>query len=311
MKILITGSTGMVGRNLIDAFSESQHELLTPSRHVLNLFDSVAIRKYLDKTQPDFIIHCAGKVGGIQANCEDPIGFYIENLDINRNIIFSAYQVGIPNFINLGSACMYPRDAQNPLKEAQLLSGKLEPTNEGYAIAKLSAQRLCHYISETNIHLKYKTLIPCNLYGLYDKFDLKRAHLIPAIIHKMAIAKKTNEKNITIWGNGKCRREFMYAGNLADFILKKIACFDRWPNTMNVGVGKDHTIFDYYNIAKLVLNFTGDFKYDLEKPVGMNQKLLDVTAQENLGWSPSTSLDQGIELTYQYFKNQEQHYLAN
>lgn len=301
MKILVTGSTGMVGRNLIDAFSESLYELLTPNRSTLNLFDLIHTQKYLDKTQPDLIIHCAGKVGGIQANCEDPLGFYVENLDINRNLIYSAYQVGIPNFLNLGSSCMYPRDAQNPLQETTLLTGKLEPTNEGYALAKLSAQRLCHYISETNPSLKYKTLIPCNLYGPYDKFDLKQAHLIPAIIHKIEIAKKTGEKNVVIWGDGKARREFMYAGDLAHFILNKITCFDAWSNTMNIGVGKDHSIFDYYNAAKSVLNFTGDFQYDLEKPIGMNQKLLDVTAQESLGWSPSTSLDQGIELTYQYF----------
>lgn len=301
MKILITGSTGMVGHNLVDAFVGSAHEILSPDRKTLNLFDENQVLHYLDKNKPDFIIHCAGRVGGIQANIEDPLGFYIENHDMGRNLILSAYKVGIPRLLNLGSSCMYPRNAPNPLKEEQILTGELEPTNEGYALAKIGIQRLCSYFVNKNPELKYKTLIPCNLYGRYDKFDPIKAHLIPAAIRKIHEAKVNHAKSVMIWGDGTARREFLYAGDAADFILKKIARFDEWPDLMNLSAVTDHSVTEYYEVAKEVIGYLGDFEYDLSKPVGMKQKSVDATLQKALGWAPPTSLLKGIEKTYDYF----------
>jgi len=301
MKILITGTTGMVGRNILDAFQSTPHEVLSPDRKALNLFDQQSVLKFLDKNKPDVIIHCAGKVGGIKANMDDLLGYYVENLDMGKNLVLSAYQVGIPRLINFGSSCMYPRVTPNPIKEAQLLTGEFEPTNEGYALAKISVQRLCQYISEKNQHLNYKTLIPCNLYGPYDKFDLMLAHMLPAAIHKIHMAKKNNEKSVTIWGDGKARREFLYSGDVADFITKKIACFDLWPAVMNLSAIVDHTITEYYQKTKEAIGYKGDFEFDLTKPVGMMKKLIDSSEQQRLGWTPPTSLEKGIEKTYEYF----------
>ncbi len=301
MKILITGSTGMVGRNIIDAFRVTSHDILSPNHQTVDLADSNATLRYLDKTKPDFIIHCAGKVGGIQANIDNPLTFLVDNLDIGKNVILSAYKVGIPNLLNLGSSCMYPRDAQNPLKENQILTGQLEPTNEGYALAKIVSQRLCSYITNENQAYKYKTIIPCNLYGRYDKFDLHCAHLIPAAIRKLHEAKKNKAHSVAIWGDGKARREFLYAGDLANFILQKLSYFSEWPDVMNIGAEIDHTILEYYKKAKSIIGYEGIFEYDLQKPVGMKQKLVDAAEQKRLGWSPKISLEYGIEITYQHY----------
>jgi GDP-L-fucose synthase len=301
MKILIPGSTGMVGRNIVEALVGSAHEILSPDRKSLNLFDENNVLSYLDTNKPDFIIHCAGKVGGIQANIEDPLGFYIENHDMGRNLILSAYKVGIPRLLNLGSSCMYRRNAPNPLKEEQVLTGELEPTNEGYALAKVGIQRLCSYIVKKNPTLQYKTLIPCNLYGRYDKFDPIKAHLIPSAIRKIHEAKINNEKSVVIWGDGTARREFLYAGDVADFIFKKLSCFDVWPELMNLSAVIDHTVTEYYEVAKDVIGYQGEFEFDVTKPVGMKQKLVDASLQRALGWVPPTSLHDGITKTYAYF----------
>lgn len=301
MKILVTGATGMLGKNMVDVLSTSKHDLLLPDRSTLNLFNENAVLSYLENTKPDFIIHCAGKVGGIQANINDPLGFFIENFDMGRNLVLSAYKTGVTHFLNMGSSCMYPRDGKNPLKESQLLTGELEPTNEGYALAKIGIQRLCSYLTKKIPALHYKTLIPCNLYGRYDKFDTDKAHLIPAAIHKIYHAKINGEKFVIIWGDGIARREFLYAGDVADFILKKIDCFETWPELMNLGAEIDHSVKEYYEIAKEVIEYSGVFEYDLSKPVGTKQKIVDTTHQRKLEWSPPTSLKKGIELTLKYY----------
>ena len=291
----------MVGRNILDALATSSHEVLSPSRFALNLFDEQAVLQFLSKAQPDFIIHCAGKIGGIQANINDPLGFFVENFDMGRNLILAAQKAGIPRLLNLGSSCMYPRNVNNPLRENQILTGELEPTNEGYALAKIGVQKLCHYTMQKYPNFKYKTLIPCNLYGCYDKFNLERAHLIPAAIQKIHEAKKNNHPTVTIWGDGKARREFMYTGDLADFIVKKMTFFDGWPNLMNLSAVNDHTVTEYYEKIKSVTGYEGDFVYDCQKPVGMRQKLMDSTLQQTLGWTPPTSLEEGLKKTYLFF----------
>ena len=220
MKILLTGGSGMVGRNICDyAQGFSQYELLAPTSKELNLLDKTAVDLYINSHKPDVIIHAAGIVGGIQANIENPVKFLHENTLMGQNIVLSAYQTGIKQLINLGSSCMYPRNAQNPLLEESILTGELEPTNEGYALAKIVTAKLCEYISRTNLDYQYKTLIPCNLYGKYDKFDPIKSHMIPAAIQKVHRAKTEQLTSVEIWGDGLARREFMYAEDLADAVF--------------------------------------------------------------------------------------------
>ena len=190
MKILLTGGSGMVGRNILEHEKIKSHDFIAPSSKELDLLDPESIKVFLNAQKPDLVIHAAGKVGGIQANIDNPIGFLVDNLKMGTDLIYSSFNIGIPNFINLASSCMYPKDALNPLNEGMILSGKLESTNEGYALAKTISTRLCEYISKEDPSKAYKTIIPCNLYGRFDKFNPKHSHLLPAIIKKIHNAKK-------------------------------------------------------------------------------------------------------------------------
>ena len=301
MKILITGASGMVGRNLVAA-NKSQHSLLTPTSRELNLKDYQNTEKYLQKNLPDFIIHCAGKVGGIQANIKEPVNFLIDNLDMGRNLFTAARKTGIPRAFNLGTSCMYPKNCTGSIAEEFLLTGELEPTNEGYALAKITTARLCEYISQANEDLSYKTLIPCNLYGRWDKFSPEHSHLIPAIIHKVYIAIKNGENEVTIWGDGTTRREFMYAEDFAEFIYFAIDNFDNIPKYLNVGLGNDFSINEYYRAVAGSMNFRGKFVHDLSKPTGMRRKLMNVDKLHALGWRHSYSLEEGIARTVQFYE---------
>lgn len=304
MKIFITGASGMVGRNIVEHPLMAKHLLLTPNSKELNLLDSSAVSHYVQTNQPDMIIHCAGKVGGIQANIAEPVDFLVQNIDIGRNVIMAAKSSGVKQLINMSSSCMYPRAAQNPLAEELILQGELEPTNEGYAIAKIMATRLCEYITREDATYHYKTVIPCNLYGRYDKFDPKHSHMLPAVIKKIHEAKVANKMEIDIWGDGTARREFMYAGDLADFIVYAIDNFEKMPQNINVGLGHDYTINEYYEAIAKVIGYKGKFVHDLSKPVGMKQKLIDDTKLKMFGWKYQTSLESGIEKTYAYYKNE-------
>ena len=219
MKVLLTGSTGMVGRNILEHAGVSKFEWLTPSSKELNLLNSSEVDNYISNKMPDLIIHTAGKVGGIQANMASPVSFLVENIDMGRNLIIGAKNNGVKRLLNLSSSCMYPRNATNPLNENIILTGELEPTNEGYALAKIFTTKLCEYINKEDNLFAYKTVIPCNLYGRFDKFDPKHSHMLPAVIKKLHEAKESKKKEIDIWGDGEARREFMYAGDLADFIV--------------------------------------------------------------------------------------------
>jgi GDP-L-fucose synthase len=245
-------------------------------------------------------------VGGIQANIANPVDFLVTNTDIGRNVILSAYKAGVPQLINLASSCMYPRNAPNPLSEELVLQGELEPTNEGYAIAKIFATRLCEYINiecqkKSTSSVRYKTLIPCNLFGRHDKFETEHSHLIPAIIHKIHQAKLTGKTEVDIWGDGTARREFMYAGDLAGAVLQALQDFGKMPDVINIGLGHDHSINEYYAAAAHVIGWDGNFVHDITKPVGMKQKLVDISQQRRWGWMPSTSLQSGIEKTYRFY----------
>jgi len=210
----------------------------------------------------------------------------------------------VKRFMNLSSSCMYPRNAQNPLSEDLILKGELEPTNEGYAIAKVAITRLCEYINREDESFLYKTVIPCNLYGKYDKFDPEHSHMIPAVIRKINDAKDKNLKSIDIWGDGLARREFMYTADFADFVYYAIDNFETMPQNINVGLGHDYTINEYYQKIADVVGYQGEFTHDLSRPTGMQQKLIDDTKLKEFGWQCQTTLEQGIKKTYDYFLNE-------
>ena len=301
-KILISGASGMVGKNLTDRL-HIDYEILRPSSSELNLLDLNIVTKYLEENKPDLIIHCAGKVGGIQANISEPTEFLYENTMMGFNLVKAAQNIGIKKFLNLGSSCMYPRNAKNPLKEELVLKGELEPTNEGYAIAKCAVARLCEYISRQYPEFAYKTIIPCNLYGKYDKFSEKNSHMIPAVIKKIDNAINNNLPEVEIWGDGLARREFMYSEDLAEFVFMAINNYEKLPVLINAGLGYDYTINEYYATIANVLGYSGKFTHDLTKPSGMMQKLVDVTKQTEFGFKPKFSLEEGVRRTYEYYKS--------
>lgn len=302
MKILLTGHSGMVGQNILEHPKAKNYTFLTPSSKVLNLEIKQDVDAYIETHQPDMVIHAAGLVGGIQANMANPVDFLVRNLDMGKHVILSAKKNNVKTLINLSSSCMYPRLAENPLKEDYILKGELEPTNEGYALAKIVATRLCEYIVKEDPSFKYKTIIPCNLYGRYDKFSPKHSHMIPAVIKKIHEAKQQELDSVDIWGDGKARREFMYAEDLADFVFYAIENLDVLPQNINVGLGKDWTINEYYQAVADVVGYKGTFKHDLSKPVGMKQKLIDDSQLIKLGWKAKTALETGIQKTYEYYK---------
>ncbi|MFL1801735.1 GDP-L-fucose synthase family protein [Plesiomonas shigelloides] len=300
MKLFITGGRGMVGRNIIALAQARGIDVYAPSRSELDLAEYRSIKTQLSDYQPDFVIHCAGLVGGIQANIAAPYDFCFQNLQIGMNVLQASFDAGIKNLINLGSSCMYPRFALNPLTESQILTGELEPTNEGYAIAKVSVAKLAQYLSVQH-QVNYKTYIPCNLYGYWDKFDVNKSHMIPAVIRKIDDAMKSGVKEVEIWGDGLVRREFMFAEDLADFILVSLEKFSDIPSLMNVGLGYDFSINEYYKTIANVMGYKGTFSHDLSKPAGMKQKLVNTELQTQLGWEPKTSLENGIKKTYQFY----------
>jgi GDP-L-fucose synthase len=299
--ILVTGGAGMVGRNFLEHPAIGDFDVLAPSSGELDLCDFGAVQSFLKANQPDMIIHAAGKVGGIQANMREPVVFLMDNLDMGRNIVWAAYKAGVKRLINLGSSCMYPRNHDEPLREEMVLKGELEPTNEGYALAKVVTARLCEYIMRMDDSIQYKTLIPCNLYGRHDKFDPAHSHLIPAIIHKVYQAKQSGQETVEIWGDGTARREFLYAGDLSDAMVRAVNNFGTVPNYMNVGLGHDYTINEYYQAAADVMGYTGGFAHDVSKPVGMARKLVSIERQQEWGWLARHTLREGLEKTYNYY----------
>ncbi len=300
MKLLITGSNGMVGRALSEKLATNKNiTLLLPKRQELDLLNFSQVDTYIKKNKPDFVIHCAALVGGIAANIKRPLEFLLENSEINFNVIKASFQNNIHYFLNMGSSCMYPKDREE-LREDDIMTGKLEPTNEGYALAKISASFLCDYVHK-QLGFEYKTIIPGNLYGPYDNFNLDSSHLIPAIIAKTHDAIQNQKKEIEIWGDGKARREFMYVMDLVAFIILAIEKITELPARTNVGIGCDYSINDYYETVAKIMGYSGDFTHNLEKPVGMMKKLLNIDSATRLGWSAKTSLESGIAQTVNYF----------
>lgn len=301
MKIFITGSNGMVGRNILENYEILKHDILKPASSELNLLNFNDVQAYLRKTKPDMIIHCAGIVGGIQANMNNMYKFFTGNALMGINLVKAANEQGVKKILNLSSSCTYPRNYKNPLKEEYILQSELEPTNEGYALAKLSILKMCEYISKESPDYQYKTFIPCNLYGRWDKFDDANAHMLPSVIKKIHNAVVHESPEIEIWGDGTARREFMYAADLASCIAKSIKNFEDTPHIMNVGPGVDYSINEYYETIGRILGYKGSFTHNTSMPVGMKQKLLDTCLQAKFGWEPKVTLEQGIKKTYMFF----------
>ena len=301
-RILLTGGSGLVGQNLLGSAGADEYEISAPSSKDVNLLDFNVTLDHMRQFKPDMIIHTAGLVGGIQANLENPFSFLVENLDLGRNVVMAAREAGIPRLMNLGSSCMYPRDIDTPLSEDMILTGELEPTNEGYALAKITVARMCRYLSAQDDRFDYKTLIPCNLFGPFDNFDPLRSHLVPAIIAKVHQAKIDDLPSVEIWGDGSARREFMFVGELVDFIWHAMGQFETLPDLINVGKGQDYSILEYYETVAKVLGWQGEFTFDLERPVGMMRKLISTDQLGKTGWQTTASLEDGIRETYRYFQ---------
>jgi GDP-L-fucose synthase len=305
-KIYLSGGNGMVGRNIINHIESKNYKILSPKSSDLNLLNYNETKNFITKNKPDIIIHTAGVVGGIEANINNPVKFLVQNTQMGLNILTASKEMKIKNFINLGSSCMYPHNSNNSLSEEQILSGKLESTNEGYALAKICTTKLCEYLNSEDNSLLYKTIIPCNLYGKYDNFDNNSSHMIPAVIKKIHEAKKNKLQFVDIWGDGHARREFMYASDLADFIYFAIKNFYKMPQNINVGIGEDHSINDYYKKIANIIGFKGKFINDLSKPIGMKKKLINNQKLIEFGWKHKTSLEDGIKRTYEYFLKVEE-----
>lgn len=302
----------MVGRNLMDDqyFDKLKRDglLLCPKRSELDLLDSESVAQYIAHHKPWLIIHAAGKVGGIQANIQDQLGFYLQNSIMGQNILVSSYKNHVPYVLNIASSCMYPKDCQEKLKEEMILSGYLEPTNEGYALAKIATLKLGQYINEkaqlsnSKTSTKVKTIIPCNLFGKYDNFNNNSSHLIAAIIAKINQAKMSNSKTVEIWGNGEARREFMPASDLAKILSILVQDIDSIPDILNVGTGIDYTINEYYQSIAEIYGWSGDFVHDLSRPVGMKRKLLNIDRLNSIT-NFKSDIDSGFKEAIQYFNS--------
>lgn len=292
----------MVGRNVREHAEAAKWEVIGPARAELDLKDLSAVRAFVQQEKPDVVVHTAGRVGGIHTNASDPINFLIDNVDLGRNVIMTAFEEGVPALVNLATSCMYPRNLPGPLRESDILTATLEPTNEGYAIAKIMAARLCAYIRAQYPDRQYKTLIPCNLYGRFDKFSPESSHLVPAIVDKVVRARNSGADTIEIWGDGTARREFLYAADLADAIWKAVNDMAAVPDIMNVAIGVDHSILEYYETVAAVAGWKGSFRFNLDRPVGVRSKLCDVTKQTAWGWAPRTGLEDGIRQTLAYYE---------
>ena len=296
LSILITGSGGMLGGSILDEAQHSGLSVLHPLRAELDLRDKAKIENYFDNHDIDTVIHCAARVGGISANIESPADFILENLLIDSNLLTIAREKKVKTLVYFGSSCMYPRDFPQPLREIDILGGPLEPTNEGYALAKISAARV---VTSTAIQdgLSWRVLIPSNLYGPRDNFNPSSSHLVASIINKAIEAKLNKLSEIEIWGDGNARREFTFVGDVAKFVIDNLDTISSWSLMMNIGVGVDYSVREYYEKVCENLNLSVRFTFDKSKPAGMRQKLMSSALAQKIGWNPSTQIDEGLQKT--------------
>ena len=300
-KIFVAGHGGMVGSALVRRLeAEGFNNLLKPDRSQLDLMDDSPVLKFFLEERPVIVILAAAKVGGIKANNDYPVEFLLDNLRIQNNVIRSAYQTGVRKLVFLGSSCIYPKFAPQPIPETALLSGPLEPTNEAYAIAKIAGIKLCQAYARQK-GKNFISVMPTNLYGPNDNFDLETSHVLAALVRKAHEAKTQNEKQLLVWGTGKPRREFLHVDDLASACLLLLEKYDS-PDIVNVGYGEDISIRELAELICEVLGFDGELAWDTSKPDGTPRKLLDVSKLRALGWKPAISLRDGIARTYQWFR---------
>lgn len=299
-KIYVAGHRGLVGSAIVRRLKNEGYEnLVVRTSKELDLRDKDQVDQFFESEKPEYIFLAAAKVGGIVANNEYPADFIRDNLLIQTNIIDAAYRNGVEKLLFLGSTCIYPKFAQQPLKEEYLLTGELEPTNEPYAIAKIAGIKMCESYNR-QYGTKYISVMPTNLYGPNDNFDLHTSHVLPALIRKFHEAKEANIPNVEVWGTGSPKREFLYSDDLADACVYLMNNYEG-NEIVNVGVGDDISIKELAQKVKEVVGYEGEIKFDTSKPDGTPRKLVDVTKLNSLGWKASTSLENGLEKAYQWF----------
>ncbi len=300
-KIFVAGHRGMVGSAIVRRLkAEGFSNLVTRDRSQLDLADESAVAKFFTEERPSIVIVAAAKVGGIKANNDFPVEFLLENLQIQNNVVRSAYEIGVRKLLFVGSACIYPKFAPQPIPETSLLDGPLEPTNEAYAIAKIAGIKLCQAYSR-EYGANFISAMPTNLYGPDDNFDLETSHVLPALVRKAHEAKVRKDQKLIVWGTGEPRREFLHVDDLASACVLILEKYDS-PEIINVGCGEDISIRELAELICDVVGFDGELAWDTTKPDGTPRRLLDVTKLRALGWKPAIALRDGIARTYEWFR---------
>jgi GDP-L-fucose synthase len=301
-KILILGSTGLVGSNLLKKYKEKYPEanIFSPKRFELDLCNWRKTAEYIFSLRPDVVFLCAARVGGIKANNDYKADFITENLKIQTNVIEACHLSGIKKLVFLGSSCIYPKECPQPIKEEYLLSGPLEPTNDSYAIAKIAGIKMCQSYNQ-QYGSDFISVMPSNLYGPGDNFDLNTSHVLPALIRKFHEAKISNSPSVEIWGTGSPKREFLHVEDLAEALIFLSENYSG-PEIINVGTGEDLSILELSKIVKSVTGYQGEIVFNTSYPDGTMRKVMDVSRILNMGWTPKISLEDGIKTTYEFYK---------
>jgi GDP-L-fucose synthase len=299
-KIYIAGHNGLVGSAIKRNLEKQGFEnLIYKTREELDLMDEQAVQDFFEKEKPEYVFLAAAKVGGIVANRDYPADFIYQNLKIQNNIIYQAYKKKVKKVLFLGSSCIYPRECPQPIKEEYLLTGELEKTNEAYAIAKIAGIKMCQSFNRQH-GTKFISVMPTNLYGPNDNFDLKTSHVLPALIRKFHEAKIENKKEVEMWGTGKAKREFLHVDDLAEACVFLMDNYED-DEIINIGTGEDLSIADLADTIKRVVGYQGKTVYDTSKPDGTPRKLLDVSKIHNLGWKHKIDLETGIKETCKWY----------
>lgn len=305
-RILVTGASGMLGRNMTEVLRAAGYQnLLTPTSSELDLRDAHAVQNYFMEQKPEYVFHLAARVGGIKANMMYQADFLRDNMLLNAAVTDAAHKSGVTKFIAIGSSCMYPRLCPQPMNEDMLLTGPFEPTNEGYAIAKIASAKLCQYY-HTQYGMNAFSVIAPNMYGKYEKFDLEHSHVLSAFIMRFHKAKEDGAREVTMWGTGSPRREFLYAADMAKALLLAMQEWnadDLEVSAINVGTGSDVSIKELSEIVQACVGYEGNVVWDSTKPDGMPKKLMDSGRAEKLGWSAPTSLKDGVQEIYDYYRS--------
>jgi len=308
-KVYVAGHQGLVGSAILrKLISEGYSNIVTLSFQELDLRDQTAVNEFFKKEQPEYVFLAAAKVGGILANNTYPVDFLRDNLLIQTNVIDAAYRYGSRKLLFLGSSCIYPKFAPQPIKEKYLLTGELEPTNEPYAIAKIAGIKLCQAYNR-QYQTNFISVMPTNLYGPGDNFDLETSHVIPALIRKFHEAKIKGKDQVVVWGSGKPFREFLHVDDLADACLFLMHNYNS-SEIINIGTGKDLSIAELAYLIKDIIEYDGNIIFDTSKPDGTPRKLLDVSKIFNMGWKPRITLEEGIRSTYNWYQEHQKEYYS-